>query len=69
MDLKALLIGIATIGGILLTFAAIFLYGVSKVSDNASGQSEGKMMGCAIGAVACYAAAGYIATQNLTITG
>lgn len=68
MDLKTLLVGIATIAGVLCTFATFILYGMSKIGEQSGGGvGEGKMIGCAIAAIACYGAAAYIGTQDLTI--
>lgn len=67
MDLKSLLVSIATIAGILCTFATLFLYGFSRIGDGGNGRSESIMIGTAVAAVAFYGAAAYIATQNLTI--
>lgn len=68
MDLKGLLSGIAIVMGVLCTFAALILYGAGKISDQSSGGvGEGKMIACAVAAVACYGAATWILTQDLTI--
>lgn len=67
MDLKGLLAGIATTLGVLCTFAALILFAMSKINDSQGGRAEGFMIGCVIAAIAAYAAAGWIATQNLEI--
>ncbi|MEG0504252.1 MAG: hypothetical protein RR547_06365 [Raoultibacter sp.] len=68
MDMKTMLIGIATLMGTLCTFAALILYAMSKIGENSGGGvSEAKMIGCAIAAVSAFAAAAYLATQDFTI--
>lgn len=69
MDLKSLLMGIATMMAILLTFATLILYAMGKINDTGGGKGEAAMISCAVAAIACYAAAAYIATQNLSIAG
>jgi hypothetical protein len=67
--LKSLLSSIATVAGVLLTFAALILYGVSKVSEGqGGGVGEGKMIGCAIGAVACFGASVFISKADLDVS-
>ena len=68
MDLQSLLSGVATIGGVLCTFAAIVLFAMGKLSDTQGARGEAMMIGCAMAAVAMYAAAAYINTQNLVIS-
>ena len=69
MDLKGLLAGIATIMGILCTFAALILFAMNKIGGDSAGGGMGEkaLIGCVIAAVACYAAAAWIATQSLDI--
>jgi MFS family permease len=68
MDLKGLLSGVATIGAILCTFAAVVLFAMGKLSDTQGARGEAMMIGCAIAAVAFAAAATYINSQNLVIS-
>lgn len=67
MDLKSLLSGVATIGAILCTFAAIILFAMGKLSDTQGARGEAMMIGCAMAAVAMAAAAAFINTQSLSI--
>lgn len=44
------------------------LFAQGKLTDSAGARGEGMMIGCALAAVAFYAAAAFIGTQNLTIS-
>lgn len=67
MDLKTLLQSMATIMAALFTFATLILFAMGKINDTQGGRGEAMMISCALGAIACAAAAAYIAAQNLTI--
>lgn len=68
MNLGGLLQGLANIGGVLCTFATLVLFAQGKLTDSAGARGEGMMVGCALAAVAFFAASVYIGSQNLTIT-
>lgn len=68
MNLGGLLQGLANIGGILCTFATLVLFAQGKLTDSAGARGEGMMIGRALAAVAFYAAAVFIGTQDLTIS-
>lgn len=69
MDIKPLLVFIATATAILLGFAALMLYAIGNVTDSSGAKGQGAMITCAIGAVAAAGAAIFIGTQNLTYGG
>lgn len=69
MEIKGLLVGIATVAGVLCTFGALMLFAMSKLNDTQGGRGEGAMIGCALAAAACYGAAVFINGQNLNVFG
>lgn len=67
-NLPQLLQTVANTGAILCTFAAIVLFAMGKLSDTQGARGEAMMIGCAMAAVAFFAASAYIATQSGSLT-